>query len=74
MQISFDTFTNYPEFRNPFRSEEISIGFEPATECDGEACGLTSYDGHAMPNIQPSHWHIVVRGTRPNAGPPYFAI
>jgi len=72
MQISIDN--SLPEYRNPSRSAETYIRIEPATECDGEPCGLTSYDGEVVPVIQPSHFHVVVNGKLPNAGPRYYAV
>lgn len=73
MQIGF-TNPPSPDVRNPFRSVETDIRIEPATECDGEPCGLTSYDGDVIPPIQPTHWHIVVSGRGPLAGPRSYPL
>jgi len=74
MKISFEDGLKHPEFRNPANSEFTAVRLELAIDCDGEPCGLTAYDGDAMPGVQAWHLHLVVSGKEPVAGPRFYPL
>ena len=61
------------DLRDPFDSERILIGVEPAPLCDGEDCGarvfltdedLERYGGRKQEPLPP-HYHVIISGENP---------
>jgi hypothetical protein len=69
MKVGIDRKYLSRKFWNPLESRYTAIRIEPAEDCDGVDCGLTSDNGDEWPSIQPPHWHLVLTGTYPSAGP-----
>ena len=60
--------------RDPWESATMAIRIEPAPDCYGEVCNSSVHapDGELEP-LRP-HFHVIVSGQEPDAGPRYHAI
>jgi hypothetical protein len=55
--------------RDPFESKDTPISLEEALFCDGSECGFTIFSEDGELELLRPHWHIVVKGIGPEAGP-----
>lgn len=60
--------------RPPADSEEVFIGSEQAVYCDGSECGAAVFSHDGELELLPPHWHMIVRGKSPEAGPRHYPI
>lgn len=63
-----------PALRPPADSEEVFIGSEQAVYCDGSECGAAVFSDDGELELLPPHWHMIVRGKSPEAGPRHYPI
>jgi hypothetical protein len=70
IRISFSAAS----LRDPAESADVVIDSEEALFCDGSECGsaMLSEDGE-LELLQP-HWHMIVKGKSPEAGPRRYPI
>jgi hypothetical protein len=59
---------------DPGDSANTFVGEEVAVSCDGSECGATVFSEDGELEILPPHWHIVERGTVPEAGPRRYPV
>ena len=60
--------------RDPAESAEVVIDAEEALSCDGSECGAAVFSEDAELELLEPHWHIVVKGKSPEAGPRRYPI
>jgi hypothetical protein len=60
--------------RDPGDSAEITIATEEATHCDGSECGAVMPSENGELELLAPHWHVIVRGKSPEAGPRCYPI
>lgn len=62
--------------RDPFDSSEILVSTEGALGCDGILCGLLSFSTLEAfeGGFVPPHWHVILRGREPDAGPRTYPV
>jgi hypothetical protein len=60
--------------RDPMESATTLFSSEEAVFCDGSDCGFTVFSEDGDLELLHPHWHLVVRGTVPEAGPRSFPI
>lgn len=60
--------------RDPADSAEVTIDSEEAVYCDGSECGATVPGDDGELELIPPHWHMIVRGKSPEAGPRTYPV
>jgi hypothetical protein len=60
--------------RSPRNSEAVYVRIEEAADCDGCECGRALHDAEGNLEPLPPHFHMVVFGRIPDAGPRCYAI
>jgi hypothetical protein len=60
--------------RDPAESVEVVIASEEALCCDGADCGFTVFSEDGELELLQPHWHIIVKGKSPEAGPRRYPI
>jgi hypothetical protein len=70
IRISFSA----AELRDPFESAQTVIGHEEALFCDGSECGFTVFSEDGELKLLQPHWHMIVKGKSPEAGPRLYPI
>jgi hypothetical protein len=61
--------------RDPADSAEVVIDFEEALYCDGsECCPLVVFPEDGELELLNPHWHMIVKGKSPEAGPRCYPI
>ncbi len=61
--------------RDPRRSKETVISSEEALFCDGSECDpYRVFLEEEEPELMQPHWHLIVRGKSPEAGPRRYPI
>ena len=60
--------------RDPVESAEVVIGYEEALFCDGSECGFPVFLENGELELLPPHWHMIVQGKSPEAGPRRYLI
>ena len=67
---------NFPKsgLRNPRNSTELYVRTEEAVDCDGAECGRAIHDAEGELEPLSPHYHLIVFGRSPDAGPRCYAI
>ncbi len=60
--------------RDPAESEEVVVGSEEALFCDGSECGVAIFSEDGELELLQPHWHMIVKGKAPEAGPRCYPI
>lgn len=60
--------------RDPNESAQTLIAQEQAIDCDGSQCGFTLVSEDGDWESLPPHWHLIVTGKLPDAGPRHYPI
>ena len=60
--------------RDPFKSTQTVIGYKKALSCDGSECGLSVFSEDGKMELVQPHWHLIVIGKAPEAGPRIYPI
>lgn len=60
--------------RDPFESTNTVIGYEEALFCDGSECRPRVFTDDGDLELLDPHWHMIVRGTEPEAGPRIYPV
>jgi hypothetical protein len=60
--------------RSMRRSENIYVRIEQAADCDGSECGRCVHDAEGELEQLPPHFHLIVLGKIPDAGPRRYAV
>jgi hypothetical protein len=60
--------------RNPADSAEVTIDSEDAVFCDGSECGAAVFSDDGELELLRPHWHMIVKGKSPEAGPRRYPI
>jgi len=60
--------------RDPIDSENTLVGSEEAVSCDGSECGFTVFSEDEELELLRPHWHVILKGTMPEAGPRRYPI
>jgi len=60
--------------RDPAESEEVVVGSEEALFCDGSECGASIFSEDGELELLQAHWHMIVKGKSPEAGPRCYPI
>jgi hypothetical protein len=62
-------------FREPRASgQQVVISLEEALSCDGLECGASEFSGERELELLQPHWHMIVKGESPVAGPRCYPI
>ncbi len=60
--------------RDPADSSEVTIQSEDAAFCDGAECAAAVLSNNGELELLRPHWHMIVRGRSPEAGPRCYPI
>lgn len=60
--------------RDPMESANPLVALEEAVYCDGSECGFTEFSEDGELELLRPHWHVVLTGTMPEAGPRRYPI
>jgi len=60
--------------RSVKKSEDICVRIEAAVDCDCSDCGRHWYDSEGELEPLPPHFHLIVLGKIPDAGPRCYAV
>jgi hypothetical protein len=60
--------------RDPANSSEVTIQCEDAAFCDGSECGAAVFSADRDLELLWLHWHMIVKGRLPEAGPRCYPI
>jgi hypothetical protein len=60
--------------RSVRKSEGVYVRIEAAVDCDGSDCGRHWYDDEGELEQLPPHFHMIVLGKIPDAGPRCYAV
>ncbi len=60
--------------RDPAESADMVIALEDALFCDGSECGAAVFSEDGELELLAPHWHMVVKGKSPEAGPRRYGI
>ncbi len=60
--------------RDPFHSAEVIIDSEDAVSCDGSECRAAVFSDDGELELLRPHWHMIVKGRSPEAGPRRYPI
>ena len=55
-------------------SDFVEVRIEEAIDCEGGICNRAYFEHDGTPAELPPHYHMVVIGRSPDAGPRYYAI